>query len=326
MKKFRLSFALLLLALVLAVVPAVFAQDDTLGASAGDFNLWTSSLADSVGADSMAFDFTATLDVAGIQDTTVHANLTGSGALDKSGDSPVLQLDVTGTVESGSDSQDVNLSLRIVDGMVYLNSGDGWKGGSLAEVAGGLSSAFGQGLASGAGIPDPSSLASGDLSALTSNPAMASAMAALSSLKPSDFLSLSRTDASGAADFTLDLDLAKLLASPALAPMFAGALGGASAGTGDAAPMTDAQIAQMGQMMGMMFGQATITFDSHVDLESKLVNELALNVNLPLDQIMGPGALVSVTFDINLSNYNEPVNVEVPADVQMMTEPAASSN
>jgi len=42
MKKFRLGFALVVLALVLAIVPAVLAQD-TLGASQADYDAWTAA-------------------------------------------------------------------------------------------------------------------------------------------------------------------------------------------------------------------------------------------------------------------------------------------
>jgi len=320
MKKFRLSVALLVLALVLAIVPAVLAQD-TLGASQGDFDLWTSANAAFSTVSTVSYDFTAKVAATGVGSSNVTADLKGTGVIDATDKSkPVFQLDVTGSVVQGTDTTNVNVGVRIVDGIIYYNDGTGWKGEKLDAIASSLSS----GLGSTSGLPvNPTDLSSGNLSSLESNPEAAAAMQALSQLKPSDFLSLVRTDNGGIAQFTLKVDVAKLLASPALTSLFsgmAGAMGGASSGgaAATAPAMTDAQMQQMQAMVGAMFSTATVTLDQYVDTASKMVQRTVLTVALPLDSMVGPGAAVNVSFDINLSKYNEPVTVTAPDGATMM--------
>jgi len=320
MKKFRLSVALLVLALVLAIVPAVLAQD-TLGASQGDFDLWTSANAAFSTVSTVSYDFTAKVAATGVGSSNVTADLKGTGVIDATDKSkPVFQLDVTGSVVQGTDTTNVNVGVRIVDGIIYYNDGTGWKGEKLDAIASSLSS----GLGSTSGLPvNPTDLSSGNLSSLESNPEAAAAMQALSQLKPSDFLSLVRTDNGGTAQFTLKVDVAKLLASPALTSLFsgmAGAMGGASSGgaAATAPAMTDAQMQQMQAMVGAMFSTATVTLDQYVDTASKMVQRTVLTVALPLDSMVGPGAAVNVSFDINLSKYNEPVTVTAPDGATMM--------
>jgi len=328
MKKFRLSFALMVLALILALVPAVFAQDETFGLSTEDFNTWTSANAASVAADSLSYDFTATLDVAGIQSTNVSANLKGTGAL-SGGDNPAFQLDVTGTVTQNDTVTPVNLGVRLVGENIYFNLGDnsGWQGAKLQDAM----QAFGQGFTQGSGLPlNPSDIAKGDLSGLTSSPAAMSALTALSQLNPADFLSLTRKDDAGLADFTLALNIEKLLSSPALTPLIAsGMSAGSTSGTGAAAPSqpTDAELAQAKQtqtMLGAMFTTSKVTVDQYIDPATNMVQRTVLDINIPLDNIMGPGAVVKMNFDLNLSKYGEPVTVEVPADAKMMPSSSAS--
>jgi len=259
MKKFRLSIALLVLALVLAIVPAVFAQD-TLGASQGDYDLWTAANASIADISTVSYDFTAKLEVAGMGDSNVSADLSGTGVIDTNKDNPAFQLDVTGSVVQGKETTPVNVGLRIVDGMIYASDdgGETWEGSKLEDAM----SSFGSGFAQGSGLPiSPTDLQSGDLSSLTSNPEAAAAMKALSALKPSNFLALTRSDDGGLAQFTLKLDVAKLLADPALMPLFA-TMGGATSGGDTGAAVSDAQTQQMQAMMGAMFSTATISLIS----------------------------------------------------------------
>jgi len=316
MKKFRLGFALVVLALVLAIVPAVLAQD-TLGASQADFDAWTAANASIADISTVSYDFTTKLDVTGVGDSNVTADLKGTGVIDT--ENEAFQLDVTGNVVQGKDTTPVNLGIRIVDGNIYYSTdgGETWQGSKLEDAM----SSFGSGFAQGSGLPiNPTDLQNGDLSSLTSNPQAAAMMKALSELKPSDFLALNRTDSGSTAQFTLKLDVAKLLASPALGPMFSGlAAMGSSGSTGASAPaMTDAQMQQMQAMMGAMFSTATVTVDQYVDTASNKLSRTNLVIGLPLDSMVGPGAAVNLNFDINLSKYDEAVSVEAPADAKMM--------
>ncbi len=315
MKKFRLSFAFLLLALVLAVVPAALAQDETFGLSQADYDLWTSANAATAGVDTLSFDFTAAFAANGLTDTDVSAKLQGTGMLDTNSDNPQFQLDVTGTVGDTNQMSDVTFGLRVVDGYLYVNDGSGWQGRTLESAMGTVSSMLGTGMeASGANI-DPSQIESGDLSGLAGMSGVSDAMSALGDLQPSDFISLVRSDMGNDAVFTLNFDLGKLLASPSVAPMLGSAMGGTS---GD---MTPEQAQQMGAMMAGMFSTSTISFAEYVD--GSTVNRAMFDVNIPLD-MMGAGAGMSVNFDLSLSGVNEPVSVEAPADATMMDDSAAS--
>jgi len=310
MKKFHLSIVLVVLALVLAIVPAIFAQDDTLGASQGDYDLWTSANANMATIKTASYTFTATLEASGMGDSSGSLNVTGTGVLSTDQTNPELQLDVTGTSVQGDKTEPLNASLRIVDGVLYSNDGSGWTGRPLSD----LMSQMG-GMAGGA--------AGGDLSSLSGTKGMSDAMTALQGLKPSEFLKLTRTDESGQAHFSLNIDIAKLLASPSLAPVFGSVMGMFGGSSGASAPaMTTAQMQQAQAMIGGMFSTATISLDQYVDPASSMVARDVLAIKVPLDAMIGPGAAINVNFDISLSNYNEPISVEAPADAVMATPEA----
>ena len=310
MKNFRLSFVLVMLALVLAIVPAVFAQEDTLGASQADYDLWTAANTTSGAFKTVAFSFTASVEAAGMGESDASANLSGTGVLSSDQANPQFQLDVTGSIVESGKTQPVNVGVRVVGGNLYYNDGtSGWKGTTLESAMAGVTGELG-GLTGATGT--------GDLSSLSGMDGMSEAMTAFEGLQPSDFLKLTRVDEGSQAHFTLNLDIAKLLASPALAPVFGSVMGMAGGTTGSDAPaMTDAQAQQMQAMFGAMFSTATIALDEYVDPASSLVQRATLTINLPLDGIVGPDAAVKLSFDINLSNYDAPITVEAPADAVM---------
>lgn len=302
---FRVGTALMLLAAILVLAPAALAQDTpTFGLSDSDYTQWTTANATSVAFNTLSLDFTASLTASGLSDSDISANLTGSAAIDTAG---LFSLTVTGDINDGTTSTPVNLEARVVDDMIYVDLGDGtgWHGGKAEDVMSGLSSAF----ASGAGLPvDPSSLASGDLSGLMNNPEAMSALSALSSLDPESFITITRSDADGLAQFDIAVSIADLLKNPAIVGLMS------SAG-GSGTQMTDAQVQQMSAMMGMMFADAVFTFDQYVDTGSNLVKRAVLNFSLPLTAMgMGANSGVNLVFDVNLNNYNDPVTVEAPSD------------
>ncbi|HVU14550.1 MAG TPA: hypothetical protein VHD90_24905 [Phototrophicaceae bacterium] len=311
MKKFRLSILLLVLALVLAIVPAVLAQD-TLGASQDDYNLWTSANASFATVTTASYSFTAKLAVAGMSDPTenVTANLSGTGAFDKTDpNNPAFQLDVTGSYAQGTQSTNINMGVRITGGnLYYTQDGTNWTGMKLSDAM----SSFGQGFAQGAGI-SPTEVSSEGLSNLMSDPQAQQMMAALSQLKLSDFLTLTRSDNNGKTHFNLNIDIAKLLSSPSFQSMMSTM---ASSASGEAA--TEAADAQQQLAMAqMLFSTAKINLDQDVDPSTNMVTETVLDLNVPLDSIMGPGAGVTANFDISFSNYNQPVTVTAPANATM---------
>jgi hypothetical protein len=303
MKKYTLM--LLLAALILAIVPVVSAQD-TLGASQEDYDLWTTANANTAEVETLTYGFTATVTATGMGNSNVDANISGSGVLDTNADAPQFQLDVTGTVVQGEETTPVNASIRLVDDTIYANQNDeGWKGQPAEDFLGQLS---------GFGLPvDPSSLGSGDVSELSQNPMLGDIMSGLGDVQPSEFLTLTSADQNGLKELTLTVDVAKLVASPAVAPLFGAMMGGMGGGQ----EMTAAQLQQMQGMMAGMLGTAEISLSEVIDPATQLVQQVTFNCNIPLDAIIGPGAAVAINFQLNLSNFDQPVTVEAPADAVM---------
>ena len=312
MKHFRLVVLFTLVALMVALVPASFAQVETFGLSTEDFELFTAANANISSLSDFAYDFTLDLLVSGIEDADISGTLNGVGAIG-SGDG-AFSLDVNGSFTADGETQPADIEIRVVGGNVYFNVGDqGWQGATLEELM-----AFGGSAAGGMGLPvNPEDLADGDLSGMEGMEGMSDAMADLASLDPSEYVSITRLDdEDGQAHFSPSLDICSLLSSEE----FAGLIGGAMAMEmgGDSGEMTEEEVKQAGMMVAMMFGTATLTFDQYVNVETELVERAVLDIQLPLDQLLGEGALVSLTFDISLSNFGEPVTIEVPADVEML--------
>lgn len=293
----KLSIVLLLLALVLAVVPAALAQD-TLNASPEDYATWTGANEATFSASSMSFEFTVSLAVAGMSGDSsddMTATLVGSGIIINNADDPGLLLDVTGASSDGGETTPLTLEVRIVNGNVYLSEdGESWQFMSLDDVSSMLGDAM-----SGSGLPIDPSMLSGDMSGMGD---MADMMAGFEDMQGSDFLTLTRTGDT----YMLSLDIAALISSPALAPIIAGAMGGSSG-----QEMTDAQMQQMAAMMGAMFSNAVVELIQTVDSGSGMVTTTTLNIDIPLD-IVAPGAGVTLNFTLNLSGFGETYTIEVP--------------
>lgn len=295
MKKFRLSAALLLLALVMALVPATFAQDSTFGASQEDFNLWTAAN-EALATSAASIDFTVTLAATGLGEGTddVNGNITGTGAFDLSDPTnPLVQLDITGTMTEGSKETPVNLNLRIVDGVVYTNDGDGWKQepleDQLSELTGELGGMTG-------GEVDPSDLSSSN------------ALGMFGDIDFTQFISLDVSDDAGSRKFSLGVDIGGFFSSPAILQLMTGAMGMG----GSDSSMSDEQLQMMGQQFAALFGDASITFDEWINAETQALNRAVLDISFPLDAMMGPGAGISLNFDASMSNHGAAVTVEAP--------------
>jgi hypothetical protein len=302
---FRTGMILSLLALILVAVPGAFAQEPTFGLSDADYELFTTANSTSAAFDDVALDFTLSLTAAGLADEDVTANLTGSAAIATSG---LFSLTVGGEVNDGTTATPVNLEVRVVENMLYVNVGDenGWQGGPLDQIASGLTGAFTQGM--GGALPvDPEALAGGDLSGMMGNEDMMSAMSALSTLDPESFIAITRSDADGLAQYNIALSIADLLQDPAIASLMGSQMGGGQ-------EMTAEQQQQMGMMMSMMFSNAVVSLDQYVDQGTNLVERAVLTFSLPLDMMVGPGAAIDLSFDIDITGYNQGVTVEAPAE------------
>lgn len=305
MKYLRFAVLFTVLALILALVPAAFAQDETFGLGDDDFALFSAANANSSAAGSLAYAFVLNLEVTGIEDSEVSANIEGSGEINLA--DVAFSMVTTGSAVMNGEETATPLELRVVGDTLYVNAGDdGWQGIKLDDAA----TAF----AGGAGLPvNPDDLMSGDLSDLGP---MGGMMGDLATLDTTQFVGIERLDdVDGLAHFSTSLDIVGLLTSEELSGVIGMALGGAMGGGQE---MTPEQASQMGQMLGMMFSDATFTLDQYVNPDTEYVENTVLSINLPLEALVGaPGAAVSITFDIALSNFDEPVSIEVPENVTM---------
>jgi hypothetical protein len=315
MKTFR-SFALcMLMALVLIMVPAILAQEETFGLSDADWELFTAANAAMSEVDSASFAFTASFSVTGTGG--MSANVSGEGVLSSDEANPQFALVVTGESQSEGETTPIDAEVRLLGDTLYWidNTGDdGWQGQTVEDLTSQLGGMAGM---SGMGV-DPESLSSGDLSGLAGMEGMTDAMTALSSLDPSEFITMSRTDADGAAQFTIDLSISDLLSSPAIAPLFG--MGMAAGAGAEGAEMDEEQMQAMVGMMAAMFSEATVTLDQFVDPATSETQRIVLDVSVPIPDMSGSGSptTIALNFDLNLSGYGEAVSVETPTDVTML--------
>jgi hypothetical protein len=308
MKQSRVIIALTVLALIVALVPATAAQEQTFGLSQEDYDLWTTANEQSSAADTLSFDFVSSFSVSEISGFEYAWDITGSGVTNTDDENPLFSLDVSGSVTTSEGEMPADVQIRLVDDMLFINRGDeGWQGASLddlLETGAGMAGRFGFQL-------DPESLMEGDLSGMG---AMGGMMSSAASLDPSEYVSISRDDADGWAHFTGMLDIAGLTASEEFGELVGGAAGMMGGAAGGDSPQT----LQLGAMVAAALSQSSLTFEQYVNTETELVDRSVLTVNLPLDQLFGEGALVSLEFDIQLSGYGEPVTVEAPAEFEAL--------
>lgn len=314
MKNVRGVLAGLFVLALLAIIPAAFAQEDTLGLSADDYALWMAANAESTAQTSFNYEFTFNIAAAGTDEASAFAGeITGMGAVGNGG----FSMTTDGALQIGEQTIPTPLSVIQAGDSLYLNLGGTWYGGTLDEIT-----EMGGGLA-GALPVDPNALA-GD-------PALMNAAAGLGSLQPGDFLSASRLadTADGFAVIELNIGIEDLLASDAIAPLLGTAvMGGMGGGMGAASPTPDpAQAAMAAQMMGSLFADATFTLTQTIDPATSLVQNTVLAFSLPLSQLMmmagqqAPAdAAITLDFDITLSSYGAADAVEAPAEFQPFSE------
>ncbi|MDZ4764853.1 MAG: hypothetical protein SGI73_09900 [Chloroflexota bacterium] len=318
MKLFRLLALCSIIALFAFVVPASMAQDQTFGLSDSDFALFTDANATSSAFDTLSYSFTLDLTASGLAESDVNVTLIGSGVLGEQDGDTLFSLDVSGDIGDGTQTMTVDFEARIVDGMIYVNLGDdsGWQGGSLEEIVGQVGSMMG-GMT---GI-DPSTMLEGDSSAMTdmmAQPGVMEAVMGISAMDPADFIAISSANADGLTQFTIDLNIADLLSAPEMGAILGMAMAGQTGD--DSATMSDAQMQQMGAMMGMLFSDLVLKFDQYVN-SSSLVERSVMTLDFPVPAMLtgGTEANLNMVFDIGLSNYNEPITVEAPAEFAPMS-------
>jgi len=286
MKSLRLALLLCVLVIAAVAFPAAAQEENTFGLSAEDWALFTGIQT----PESSAYEFASQLgmDVGG---NTVSWDLTGNGQF---GDD-LFALILDGSISAEGSDTPLNLELRGVDGSLYISpdGGTNWFGGTQEEIEQlltGFTSMMGSSLP-----VNPDDLASGDVSGLMSQPGVMEAVAGLSSLDPSTFITIVRdADVDGNAHFVTSVDIATLISSPELAPLIGSAAAGQMGTT--ATELTEEQAAQISAMMAQMFAGSTVVLDQYIDPMSGQLQGLNLAVTLNVPTEDGASGAISLTF------------------------------
>jgi hypothetical protein len=305
-------FALLSALLLAIVAPVSQAQlDPCLGLSASDCALINEASANTLAsAQSFFQEWTIDFSVNGVPGSgAISFNAVGSGpvVLDMMNADLPLKFDQTINVSfnDGTTGDSGAVQARIVDGVFYFESGQGWMGVNLLEVANNPALA-GQ-------LPiNPEDLMSGDIPGLDTE-ALGSALPALLGLvNTPGFLNYSRSGA----DFTFVADLAALTKSPD----FSTALINLSGALGEQGQ----QIAGFGMILPMLLSEGKITVVQTVNEEARIVTGLQFLVNASVNAGMLTGdsaaapVVVDLKFTVSLSRVNEAFDIVAPEGAMMM--------
>jgi hypothetical protein len=319
-RKSRLILIFTVLMMLLAIVAPTFAQEETFGLSGEDYALFTAANGQSMTFNSIGFDFAFDMSVAGVPDTEVAIKLNGTGAVDTG--AGAAQFTITGNANMGTGDTPVNIEIRLLDDILYMNLGDGngWVGMPAEDAMNSFTSGLGSALP-----VDPAALASGDImNDPATMQAMSGIMEAFSSLNAADYVAISRgADETvmdmNAAHFTVNLDIAKFLSSESFTQLLTA--GSEMAGGAEATGGMD--MAQMAPMLGMMFQDTTFAFDQYIGVDDSMTHRGVLNFALNINPAMMGGSAdskpinIGLLLDVNNIAYDQPVSVEVPADVTM---------
>jgi len=341
MKTLRILAVLMIAALVMAIVPATLAQDTqqpTFGLSQADFSLLQAANTATLAVQSLQFDYTLDMNVSASSSSssgtsaamTVTGNIKGGGGLDvTTTGSEAFQFTATGSIDSAGTPTPINFEARVANQDLFWNlSGQdaGWQGVALADIPNLVSGMMSQFSGMVPGVPSnlSSAMQPGSSGNSQMMQEMAPIMQALSQMNPENFVSMTRADEGGSAHFTINVDIKKILADPAVLQMVtsAAAMQGATAGSatgGAAGGMDPAQALQMAQTL---MQTASIKVDQWVDTASQMVtrNTITVDVNV-MSMSGGAPTVVGLTFDLNLHDFNTPFTVDAPVNATMIPVP-----
>lgn len=324
----RIAFLMVFVVALLVPGAALAQEDDCYGLSETNCALFTG-----IGSNefnSFAMDFTFGLTVTG--DDPVDASATGEGSfsLNPDAEDPLKSFNMAMTVTTTAEGEDVQIEFRIIDGVFYLTDPETgeWY---FKEM---------QALIESGGMPfDPSMFTSDE--AMGQMAGMEESMGQLGELIKS-YYSVEYQGESMVADntvavFNAKFDIAGLLSDPQLSPAITEFLKASpellgEMGMGDTSAMTEEEIEEAAQGMGMMVGmmamifqQTNLTYDVKVAPETGLFHGFTINFDMVIDPSMmglGGGAEeeapepveVTMNLDVNLWNHNAEFEYVAPED------------
>ncbi|MBL8147500.1 MAG: hypothetical protein JNL34_14055 [Anaerolineae bacterium] len=307
MNRLRILLLLGVLALIVALVPAASAQDETFGLTQDEYNALTTANANTASSTSYDYSFDLTLDAASTG-SSANVAIQGSGSV-----SDGFSLTATGSVKSDGATSPVAFGIIFSGDTLYISTDGGttWYAGTgeeLAQMFGGM-------------LPvDPAALATGDLSELEGQMGdMTGMMSGLENLDPSQFISITAAPDGDTTVYTMTLDVGTLLSTPEMSSMLGMAMAGSSSAPGMPTPSPE-EAAMMGQMIGGMFSTATATVTQTVDTAAEVVDSTVVTVSIPLDAMGTAGDGVTLTFDLSLSNYGAGAPVVAPENTLPLSQ------
>jgi Bacterial pre-peptidase C-terminal domain len=263
--------------------------------------------------NSFAFGYTAHFAVEGLSTFAIKADLSGSGVLDRS--ALAFDLSLKGNTVLGTAQKDsVDEELRWVNDTLYLNTGDGWQArdGASAYAADLLSQYSALSV-------DSAAVSKWDASGIDG---LSAIISALTSADPTTFANVQHlADEGDTAHFQTTLDLHALMQTDDFVDAVAAV---ASAQGNNLVIYKHADLAKIVRTNSALFQNATVVLDQYIGLGDHLPHRLALTLNMPLDptKIGYPNAPFTVTasFDVTLSDLNQPQTVAVPEEAKLATE------
>jgi len=308
MNRLRVLLLLGVLALIVALVPAASAQEQTFGLTPDEYTALTTANANTASATSYDYAVDLTVDAAA-SGSAFNVALQGTGSMSNG-----FALNASGSVKSDGDTSPIALGLIVVDGSLYISPDGGttWYASTAEEL--------GQ-MFTGMLPVDPAALAEGDLSDLSNMGDMTGMMSGLENLDPSQFISITAAADGDTTVYTMTLDIGTLLSTPEMSTMLGMAMASSSGTTTPGVPTpSPEEAAMMGQMIGGMFSTATATITQTVDTAAQLVNSTVVSVSIPMDAMGSAGDAINVTFDLSMSNYGAGAAVTAPENTQPLAQ------
>jgi hypothetical protein len=314
-----------LMVLLLALIPISHAQDDsaTLGLSEDDFDLLDSAFANTADASSFQLTYSLSLSISDPANGDESLDVAGGGTITR-GDSPMLAITSSGTSDNlGELPASFNREIRYVDGIRYddlidLGSGDdrGWQGQPIDDL-------FGTTLTLTSILIDSAALASSSVVDLVN------LGDAFRGLDLSPYVSMTREEDAAVkgqtlAHFSATVDTDSLFESPEFARKLVAML----TEQGQDPGIPEDQIAAAGILIGSMFRGSEATIELYVD-EDEYLTQTNGDLTLAIDptQFGGDGSATSaqMTFDFNLSGFDDEYPVAAPPDA-VMIEPTLTTS
>lgn len=314
MNRLRILLLLTVIALIVALVPAASAQDQTFGLTQEEYDALVAANTNTASATSYDYSFDLTLDATSASSVT-NVAIQGSGTLSEG-----FSLTADGSIKSDGDTSPIALSVMFVSDTLYISMDGGttWYSSTGEELAQMVT-----GMAGGMLPVDPTALETGDLSGLESQMGdMTGMMSGLENLDPSQFINITAAPDGATTVYTMTVDIGALLSTPEMSSVIGAAMASSGSmgmgGTTSATPSPQ-ETAMMGQMIGSMFSTATATITQTVDTAAQMVNGTVLNLSIPLDAMGSAGDGVTLNFDVTLSNFNTATPVVAPASSQPLS-------